>query len=183
MDEVQAGIGRTGEFLGFQKSGILPNAVAMAKGLGGGFPIGAIWIGEEYADIFRAGSHGTTFGGSPLACSAAHSVLDVIEEEDLIAATKHKGEYLREKLIQFIPKYPDLVDEVRGRGLMLAIALKLDPSPIVQHLRNSGLLVVGAGGNAIRFLPPLNVQEEEIDHAIHIVDTIFSNFKLKEVSS
>ena len=183
LDEVQAGIGRTGEFLGFQKSGILPNAVAMAKGLGGGFPIGAIWIGEEYADTFGAGSHGTTFGGSPLACSAAHAVLDVIEKEDLIAATKHKGEYLREKLIQFIPKYPALVDEVRGRGLMLALALKLDPSPIVQQLRDSGLLVVGAGGNAIRFLPPLNVQEEEIDHAIHIVDTIFSKFKLKEVSS
>ena len=183
LDEVQAGIGRTGEFLGFQKSGILPHAVAMAKGLGGGFPIGAIWIGEEYADTFGAGSHGTTFGGSPLACSAAHAVLDIIEEEDLIAATKHKGEYLREKLMQFIPKYPAIVDEVRGRGLMLALALKLDPSPIVQQLRDSGLLVVGAGGHAIRFLPPLNVQEEEIDHAIHIVDTIFSNFKLKEVSS
>ena len=183
LDEVQAGIGRTGEFLGFQKSGILPDAVAMAKGLGGGFPIGAIWIGEEYADTFGAGSHGTTFGGSPLACSAAHAVLDVIEEEDLIAATKHKGEYLREKLMQFLPKYPSIVHEVRGRGLMLALALKSNPSPIVQQLRDSGLLVVGAGGHAIRFLPPLNVQEEEIDHAIHIVDTIFSNFKLKEVSS
>ena len=183
LDEVQAGIGRTGEFLGFQKSGILPHAVAMAKGLGGGFPIGAIWIGEQYADTFGAGSHGTTFGGSPLACSAANAVLDVIEEEDLIAKTKRKGEYLKEKLLQFIPKYPALAHEVRGRGLMLALALKLDPSPIVQQLRDSGLLVVGAGGYAIRFLPPLNVQEEEIDHAIHIVDTIFSNFKLKEVSS
>ena len=183
LDEVQAGIGRTGEFLGFQKSGILPDAVAMAKGLGGGFPIGAIWIGEQYADTFGAGSHGTTFGGSPLACSAANAVLDVIEQEDLIAETKRNGEYLKEKLLQFIPKYPALAHEVRGRGLMLALALKFDPSPIVQQLRDSGLLVVGAGGYAIRFLPPLNVQEEEIDHAIHIVDTIFSNFKFKEVSS
>ena len=183
LDEVQAGIGRTGEFLGFQKSGILPDAVAMAKGLGGGFPIGAIWIGEQYADTFGAGSHGTTFGGSPLACSAANAVLDVIEQEDLIAETKRNGEYLKEKLLQFIPKYPALAHEVRGRGLMLALALKFDPSPIVQQLRDSGLLVVGAGGYAIRFLPPLNVQKEEIDHAIHIVDTIFSNFKFKEVSS
>ena len=121
LDEVQAGIGRTGEFLGFQKSGIIPSAVAMAKGLGGGFPIGAIWISEDYAEAFGPGSHGTTFGGSPLACSAAHAVLDVLEEEDLISATRQKGEILHQKLSQFITKYPDLVAEVRGRGLMLAL--------------------------------------------------------------
>ena len=136
----------------------------MAKGLGGGFPIGAIWISEEFAGIFAPGSHGTTFGGSPLACSAAHAVLDVLEKEDLISDTQKKGKALRENLYQFISKYPDLVVEVRGRGLMLALAFKNDPAPIVKELRNSGLLVVGAGGHAIRFLPPLNVKNEEIEN-------------------
>ena len=183
LDEVQAGIGRTGEFLGFQKSGIMPSAVAMAKGLGGGFPIGAIWISDQYADTFGPGSHGTTFGGSPLACSAAHAVLDILEKEDLISATKQKGKILHQKLSQFISKYPDLISEVRGRGLMLALAFKNDPGPLVKEFREAGLLVVGAGGHAIRFLPPLNVSDEEIDHAMRIVDSVLSTFQPNEAST
>ena len=182
LDEVQAGIGRTGEFLGFQKSGITPSAVAMAKGLGGGFPIGAIWISEQYADTFGPGSHGTTFGGSPLACSAAHAVLDVLEKEDLIHTTREKGADLHQKLSEFISKYPDLVSEVRGRGLMLALAFKNDPAPLVKKFREAGLLVVGAGGHAIRFLPPLNVSDDEIEQAVSIVDNALSTFKLDEAS-
>ena len=180
LDEVQAGIGRTGEFLGFQKSGITPSAVAMAKGLGGGFPIGAIWISEQYAEAFGPGSHGTTFGGSPLACSAAHAVLDVLEQENLINAAREKGAALQKKLSQFISKYPDLISEVRGRGLMLALAFKNDPAPLVKKLREAGLLVVGAGGHAIRFLPPLNVSNDEIDQAISIVDKALSTFQPDE---
>ena len=183
LDEVQAGIGRTGEFLGFQKSGIAPSAVAMAKGLGGGFPIGAIWISEQYADTFGPGSHGTTFGGSPLACSAAHAVLDVLEQEDLILAAREKGAVLHKKLSEFISKYPDLVSEVRGRGLMLALAFKNDPAPLVKKLREAGLLVVGAGGHAIRFLPPLNISNDEIEQAISVVDTTLSTFKPDEAST
>ena len=179
---MQAGIGRTGEFLGFQKSGITPSAVAMAKGLGGGFPIGAIWISEQYADTFGPGSHGTTFGGSPLACSAAHAVLDVLEKEDLIHTTREKGADLHKKLSEFISKYPDLVSEVRGRGLMLALAFKNDPAPLVKKFREAGLLVVGAGGYAIRFLPPLNVSDDEIEQAVSIVDNALSTFKLDEAS-
>ena len=180
LDEVQAGIGRTGEFLGFQKSGITPSAVAMAKGLGGGFPIGAIWISEQYAEAFGPGSHGTTFGGSPLACAAAHAVLDVLEQEDLINAAREKGAALHKKLSQFISKYPDLISEVRGRGLMLALAFKNDPAPLVKKLREAGLLVVGAGGHAIRFLPPLNVSDDEIEQAIGIVDKVLSTFQPDE---
>ena len=183
LDEVQAGIGRTGEFLGFQKSGITPSAVAMAKGLGGGFPIGAIWISEQYADTFGPGSHGTTFGGSPLACSAAHAVLDVLEQEDLILAAREKGAVLHKKLSEFISKYPDLVSEIRGRGLMLALAFKNDPAPLVKKLREAGLLVVGAGGHAIRFLPPLNISNDEIEQAISVVDTTLSTFKPDEAST
>ena len=111
----------------------------MAKGLGGGFPIGAIWISEQYAYTFGPGSHGTTFGGSPLACSAAHAVLDVLEQEDLIHAAREKGADLHKKLSEFISKYPDLVSEVRGRGLMLALAFKNDPAPLVKKLREAGI--------------------------------------------
>ncbi|OUU38710.1 MAG: acetylornithine aminotransferase [Verrucomicrobia bacterium TMED56] len=181
LDEVQAGIGRTGEFLGFQKSGILPSAVAMAKGLGGGFPIGAIWINEEYANTFGPGSHGTTFGGSPLACSAANAVLDVLEEENLISAARQKGLVLQKKLSEFITKYPDLISEVRGRGLMLALAFRNDPTPVVSKLREAGLLVVGAAGHSVRFLPPLNVLNKEIDQAIEIVDSTLSSLQPAEV--
>ena len=182
LDEVQAGIGRTGEFLGFQKSGILPSAVAMAKGLGGGFPIGAIWINHHHADIFGPGSHGTTFGGSPLACSAAHAVLDVLEEEDLIFAAKKHGNFLCLKLSDLANKYPTLISEIRGRGLMLALAIKRDPTQIISMLRESGLLVVAAGGNAIRFLPPLSVKIEEINQAVQILDKIFSKIQKLETS-
>ena len=104
----------------------------------------------------------------------------VLEDEDLISATRQKGQVLHHKLTQFITKYPDLVTEVRGRGLMLAIAFKNDPAPLVKKIREAGLLVVGAGGHAIRFLPPLNVKDEEIEQAINIVDTILSSFKFDE---
>ena len=117
LDEVQAGIRRTGEFLGFQKSGILPSAVAMAKGLGGGFPIGAIWINHHHADIFGPGSHGTTFGGSPSLLNRSCG-LDVLEEEDLIFAAKKHGNFLCLKLSDLANKYPTLISEIRGRGLI-----------------------------------------------------------------
>ena len=107
-------------------------------------------------------------------------MLDVLEDEDLISATRQKGEVFHQKLSQFITKYPDLVTEVRGRGLMLALAFKNDPAPLVKKIREAGLLVVGAGGHAIRFLPPLNVKDAEIEEAIHIVDTILSSFKFDE---
>ena len=110
-------------------------------------------------------------------------MLDVLEEEDLISATRQKGDILHQKLSQFITKYPDLVAEVRGRGLMLALAFKNDPAPFVKKLREAGLLVVGAGGHAIRFLPPLNVKDAEIELAMNIVDTILSTFKPDEAST
>ena len=162
LDEVQSGIGRTGNFLAYGQSGITPDAVALAKGLGGGFPIGAFWISEQYSEVFKPGSHGTTFGGSPLACAAAHAVLDVIEKEDLVKAAREKGLALREGLSRLVERFPSILVEVRGRGLMLALALKDDPADLIESLRKKGLLVVGAAGNSIRFLPPLNVSETEI---------------------
>ena len=152
MDEVQAGIGRTGEFLGFQKSGVRPHGVAMAKGLGGGFPIGAVWLSEEYAQLFTPGSHGTTYGGSPLACSSAHAVLDVLESEDLLELAKRRGALLKLGLEQLSFQFPEQIVEIRGRGLMLGIGLTSEPSQLICKLRENGLLAVGAAGNTLRLL-------------------------------
>jgi acetylornithine aminotransferase/acetylornithine/N-succinyldiaminopimelate aminotransferase len=174
LDEVQAGIGRTGEFLGFQKSGVRPDAVAIAKGLGGGFPIGAIWISEKWSDIFQPGSHGTTFGGSPLACSAANSVLDVLEQESLILGAREKGQFLKAGLEKLKVQYPDLVKVVRGRGLMLALVLNETPTRLIELLRQSQLLVVGAAENSIRYLPPLTVTENELQEGLEITGNALS---------
>lgn len=168
LDEVQAGIARTGEFLGFQKSGIQPDAIAIAKGLGGGFPIGGVWINEKWSDVFQPGSHGTTFGGSPLACSAANAVLDIIDDENLTKKAKEKGFILKQGLEDLKNKYPELITEIRGRGLMLAMVMKDATAPLIKNLGKLGLLVVGAAGNAIRFLPPLTVKENEINAALKI---------------
>jgi acetylornithine aminotransferase/acetylornithine/N-succinyldiaminopimelate aminotransferase len=168
LDEVQAGIARTGEFLGFQKSGIQPDAIAIAKGLGGGFPIGGVWINEKWSDVFQPGSHGTTFGGSPLACSAANAVLDIIDDENLTKKAKEKGYILKQGLEDLKNKYPELITEIRGRGLMLAMVMKDATAPLIKNLGKLGLLVVGAAGNAIRFLPPLTVKENEINAALKI---------------
>jgi acetylornithine/N-succinyldiaminopimelate aminotransferase len=174
MDEVQAGIARTGEFLGYQKSGIQPDAIAMAKGLGGGFPIGAIWVNKENASLFTAGTHGTTFGGSPLACSAAHAVLDIIEEENLINRAQEMGKLLIDGLDKLTAEFPDCIEEVRGRGLMVGLQLRFEPAELIAQLRINGLLTVGAAGQTLRLLPPLTVTEKEIEQCLLILQACLS---------
>ena len=181
MDEVQAGIARTGEFLGFQKSGVRPDAIAMAKGLGGGFPIGAIWVEDSRTSLFTPGSHGTTFGGSPLACSAAHAVLDVIEKEDLTARAKQSGNFLLQEIQQFAVKFPQQILEVRGRGLMLGIQLTDEPGELVSILRENGLLAVGAAGQTLRLLPPLTISQDEIEEGLNILKLSLSALEQKKI--
>ena len=181
MDEVQAGIARTGEFLGFQKSGVRPDAIAMAKGLGGGFPIGAIWVEDSRTSLFTPGSHGTTFGGSPLACSAAHAVLDVIEKEDLTARAKQLGNFLLQEIQQLAEKFPQQILEVRGRGLMLGIQLTDEPGELVSILRENGLLAVGAAGQTLRLLPPLTISQDEIEEGLNILRLSLSALEQKKI--
>lgn len=181
MDEVQAGIARTGEFLGYQKSGVQPDAIAMAKGLGGGFPIGAIWVKDSRSSLFTPGSHGTTFGGSPLACSAAHAVLDVIEKEDLIAQAKVLGDYLLQGIQKLAENFPKKILEIRGRGLMLGVQLADEPGELVSILRDNGLLAVGAAGQTLRLLPPLTITQDEIDQGLKILRQSLSAFEPKKI--
>lgn len=176
LDEVQAGIGRTGEFLGYQKSGVKPDAIAMAKGLGGGFPIGGVWLSDQWADIFQPGSHGTTFGGSPLACCAGNAVLDVLEQDNLILAAREKGEFLEAELHKLKNQYPSIIKEVRGRGLMLALVMSAPPSELISQFRQNGMLVVGAAENVVRFLPPLTVSKEELSEAMEKTSISLKSF-------
>lgn len=174
LDEVQCGIGRTGHFFAYENSGVSPDAIGMAKGLGGGFPIGAVWAGEKAADLFTPGSHGTTFGGTPLACAAALAVLDILDGEGFLERVQENGAWLLERLNELCAKHPDQLVEVRGRGYMVGIQLKDDPGPILDSLREAGLLVPSAGGQVVRFLPPLVAGRAELDEAVSILDRVLT---------
>lgn len=164
LDEVQCGVARSGTFYAYEQYGILPDVMATAKGIGGGFPLGACLATEHAARGMVAGTHGSTYGGNPLAMAAAEAVLDAVANPEFLADVRDKGERLRSRLEQFIGNYPDLFELVRGRGLMIGLKMKSEPRPFVAHLRdNHGLLTVSAGDNTVRILPPLVIGEEHID--------------------
>jgi acetylornithine/N-succinyldiaminopimelate aminotransferase len=168
LDEVQCGVGRTGKFYAFEHAGVMPDAIAMAKGLGGGFPIGAIWIRDRYTDLFQPGTHGTTFGGTPLACAAGLAVLDVLARDNLLEKVRTlSGPWIAE-LTKLAAEFPKQLTGVRGKGYLVALQFASDTTPYQTALRERGLLVVGAGGNAIRVLPPLIATAEELARSVEI---------------
>jgi acetylornithine aminotransferase/acetylornithine/N-succinyldiaminopimelate aminotransferase len=169
LDEVQCGIGRTGRFYAFEHHGVRPDAIGMAKGLGGGFPIGAMWIGEKHAGLFKPGSHGTTFGGTPLACSASLAVLDTIEREGLLDNVATLSVELHARLKAIAAKYPTHFTGVRGLGFHVALVAK-DNAAVVTKLRENGLLAALGGNGAVRLLPPLNLTRAELIEALDIVE-------------
>ena len=173
LDEVQCGIGRTGKFYAFEHAGVRPDAIGMAKGLGGGFPIGAIWIGEKAAELFQPGMHGTTFGGTPLACAAGLAVLDIIERENLLAHVTKASVVWHAALQTLAKEFPAQVLGVRGLGFMVGLQLASDPAAYVAALREAGLLVPSAGGNVIRLLPPLNATADELARSVAILRAVF----------
>jgi predicted acetylornithine/succinylornithine family transaminase len=168
-DEVQAGMGRTGKWFGFQNFDVLPDAFSLAKGLGNGLPIGAIVAGSKLANLFQPGHHATTFGGTPLACAAALSVIEVIEEEALLANTMMMSAYFVEGLCEIAMKHKKWIAEVRGLGLLLGLVLDVPAAPLQKKLQEKGLLVLATAGNVLRLLPPLNVTKEEIDQALKLM--------------
>lgn len=174
LDEVQCGIGRTGHFFAYEVAGIRPDAVGMAKGLGGGFPIGAIWVAEPYADLFQPGSHGTTFGGNPLACAAANAVLDVIEEENLLTQVQSQSAIWHEALQALTEKYLTHIAGLRSVGYMVGLQLHADCRAVAHAAREKKLLIVPAGHNTVRLLPPLITTKEELRESVRILDAVFS---------
>ena len=174
LDEVQCGIGRTGRFFAFEHADIHPDAIGMAKGLGGGFPIGAMWVRENAAELFNPGTHGTTFGGTPLACAAALAVLDVIERERLLEKVSLNSVPWLHSLQQLAGEFPSQLLGVRGSGYLVGLQLAADPTPVVAALREAGLLAPIAGGNVIRLLPPLTASPEELSQSVDILRKVFS---------
>lgn len=171
-DEIQTGIGRTGEFLGVNHAGIRPDVMALAKGLGGGFPIGAMLCTSALETALPAGSHGTTFGGNALASATALAVLDVIEREGIVEHVRRTGEYLGGQLQALCRKHPSKLVTTRGLGLLRAIELSphLDARAILGSLRDAGLLLSIAGGSSLRLSPPLIVTNAHIDEAVSLLD-------------
>ena len=169
LDEVQCGIGRTGTFFAFEQSGVHPDAIGMAKGLGGGMPIGAIWVNERHADLFTPGSHGTTFGGTPLACTAALAVLDVIDREKLLERVRAQSATWHKELRSVAADFPELIGSIDGMGYMIGVKFKVDPVPTHVALRENGLLAPLAGGNTIRLLPPLNITADDLSKSVEIL--------------
>ena len=164
LDEVQSGYGRCGTFYAHEAYGVDPDILATAKGIGGGFPLGACLATEKAARGMVTGAHGSTYGGNPLAMAAGEAVLDAFEAEEIIANVRDKGSKLVARLEQFIGNYPELFEEVRGRGLLLGLKLKPEPREFVAHLRdNHGLLTVSGGDNTLRIVPPLVIGDEHID--------------------
>jgi acetylornithine/N-succinyldiaminopimelate aminotransferase len=164
LDEVQCGVARSGTLYAYEQYGITPDVVATAKGLGGGFPIGACLATEQAARGMVIGTHGSTYGGNPLAMAAAEAVLDAVANDEFLAQVRATSERLRSRLEQFIGNYPDMFELVRGKGLMLGMKMKFETRGFVAHLRdNHHLLTVAAGDNTLRLVPPLVIGDAEID--------------------
>ena len=172
FDEVQCGVARSGKFLACQKYGVKPDGVSLAKGLAGGFPIGAVWLGKKYQDLFTPGTHGTTFGGNALACAAALATLKEIDSKKLAENASEMGSRLSKGLAALVKKYPDKLMLERGVGLMRAAIFtdKYVNAKVCAALRENGLILVPSGANGLRFLPPLNVKAAEVDKALKIFE-------------
>ena len=164
LDEVQSGVARTGTLYAYEQYGITPDIMATAKGIGGGFPLGACLATAKAARGMTFGTHGSTYGGNPLAMAAGMAVMDAVANEEFLAEVRAKGERMRARLEQFIGNYPELFENVRGLGLMLGLRMKIEPRPFMVHLRdNHQLLTVAAGDMTLRLLPPLVIGDAEID--------------------
>jgi len=167
-DEVQCGMGRTGTWFAWQGYSVQPDLFTLAKSLADGIPMGALVSNAKCADVFTPGSHASTFGGNPVAAAAALAVIEVIEEEGLLARATEVGNLFREALQGFVDQYDQLL-EVRGKGLMLGLVVDGDPKEVVEALKAQGLLALTAGGNVVRFLPPLVLKEEDLEEAVDMI--------------
>ncbi len=181
LDEVQCGMARTGKMFAYEHYGVEPDVLASAKGIGGGFPLGACLATEKAARGMGFGTHGSTYGGNPLGMAAGNAVMDAVANEEFLASVTEKGEKIRSRLEQFIGNYPELFDFVRGKGLMLGLRMKVESRPFFVHLRdNHNLLTVAAGDQTLRILPPLVLGDAEIDEFFEKLSAGAADFELPE---
>ena len=176
LDEVQCGIGRTGDFFAFDKSKVKPDIVPIAKGIGGGFPLGAVLMNKKTASGMVPGSHGSTFGGNPLAMSVGNIVMDIISKKSFLNKVKINSRYFHDELNKLKSKFPNVIKEIRGRGFLIGLQLYKDQTNFIKYLMNNKLLTIKAGENTVRILPPLNVKKNEIDKAIKIIHKVCGKF-------
>ena len=176
LDEIQCGMGRSGKFFAYEQFGIKPDIVTLAKGLAGGVPIGAFIASDKVAAAFHAGDHGSTFGGNPLACAAANVVLDKIGSGDILAHVNEVGAYLKQKLGGFQQKYPQLIMEVRGMGLILGLQLTKPGRDIVNACLDEGAIINCTAGDVLRFVPPLIVTKAQVDELCAILGKVLPQF-------
>jgi acetylornithine/N-succinyldiaminopimelate aminotransferase len=172
LDEVQCGIGRTGDFFAFEKSKIKPDIVPIAKGIGGGFPIGAVLMNKKVSSAMTAGTHGSTFGGNPLAMVVGNSVMDIISNKKFLNNIKRISKYFISSLNKIKDSHPSTIKEIRGKGLLIGIQLHVDQTKFIKRLMDNKLLTIRAAENVVRILPPLNVKKNEIDQAIKIIKKV-----------
>ena len=176
-DSVQDGIGRSSDFFAFERSGIKPDIVPIAKGIGGGFPIGAVLMNKKVAAGMTPGTHGSTFGGNPLAMAVGNTVIDIVSNKKFLNNVKKSSKYFFSKLNNLKVKYPSIIKEIRGRGLLIGIQLQTDQTKFIEKLMDNQLLTIRAAENVVRILPPLNVKIKEIDLALKIIDKVCSEIK------
>jgi len=174
LDEVQCGIGRSGDFFAFEKSKVKPDIVPIAKGIGGGFPIGAVLMNKKVASGMTAGTHGSTFGGNPLAMTVGNSVMDIISNKKFLKNVKKISEHFLSNLNKIKDEYPNIIKEIRGRGLLIGIQLKIDQTKFIKMLMDNNLLTIRAAENVVRILPPLNVKKNEINQSLKIIKKVCS---------
>ena len=177
LDEVQSGIGRSGKFFAFEHAKIKPDIVPIAKGIGGGFPIGAVLVNKKVASGMKPGTHGSTFGGNPLAMSAGNAVMDVMFKKGFLGNVTRNGNHFLKGLKKLKEKYPKIIKEVRGKGLLIGLCLQKDQAKFIQKLMDNNLLTIRAAENVVRLLPPLNVTKQEINLGLKILDKVCKNYR------
>ena len=176
LDEVQCGIGRSGNFFAFEKSKVKPDIVSIAKGIGGGFPLGAVLMNKKVALGMTAGTHGSTFGGNPLAMQVGNAVFDIISKKSFLNDVKKNSKYFHKELNKIKDKYPKIIKEVRGRGFLIGLKLHSDQTSFIKKLMKKKLLTIRAAEHVVRILPPLNVKKLEINQALKIIDGVCSSY-------
>ena len=174
---MQCGVGRTGKFFAFENSGVKPDIVPIAKGIGGGFPIGAVLMTKKVAKCMTPGTHGSTFGGNPLAMSVGNKVMDEIFKKGFLSNILKLSKYFIKELNKIKNQYPYIISEIRGKGYLIGIKLKVDQKNFIEKLFKENFLTIKGSENVVRILPPLNVKKSEINQALKIINKVCSNYK------